>query len=849
MVVLLTLNVVIFSLQKPSPKHSSNRYHKCMYDISICSNFLFLYILVEILKVLHVTSIINRTARALANLAEDEVNSLVMDRLGIVTELAKALLEVSDSDCQQTLVRALRIICTTSSRKQTVLDLDCFKVIVELLKSEKTAVANSCIRTVAEFTKNCSKELAQQVQEYDGIKAIVKLTCSDRSVVRHAAVISLAHLAVHSHVRVCIGAEGGIQALCCQVKTNEPAHVTSKAIEGLCYCCREAINRNRVRECGALTLLLKLLSSGAYPQLHKKIVSAFTWFSYNEPCLEIMLNGGLVPALVSYLSKVISDESGCEEHEDDFCDQVNMSYTSDFSSPSASPLTSLGGSSMLSDFKDAMTGEGSSNETLEKLEDLAREVKDANETPSRISNFKRKLKLKAASLSTGVTSPNSKTIGHCQSAFSFSDRYSSKETQAVVSALDVTPLINASEVRDNSNHSVTQDLDSDQQSHVPVPSTVSFPACSTPLPGPTLEAIATESTSSNSTGSNLPVDGCTFEQPESVFSKVEVPENAKSSPSVVSNSDFVLYPWFCHRRSRGHCALLLLSRISQMADPSAVLVTRPCIQVLLDYLSLVPERSPKCARLLNRLTTNPCCFEALVVKGIASWIHIQLCCGYRKKQPVAASDQQGSQTQEENSAAGSTTIVQEDHSVVGSSGQVQQEEFAGDSSSQWQEEKPVVSPSTQAQEKEFVDGSSTQAQGEKFAVDSHSQDQENNVAVRLSSQAQERSFAIGSSSQAQEENPKVGPSIQVQQSICAVDAAVQVDRANVVENNKDSDMVQPEFPPSALTYCHVFGNQLLENLSNQAQTPFGKGILSHLLLRGTQEERQSCLLTLPHVCR
>ena len=532
----------------------------------------------EVLKVLQVTSITNRAARALANLAEDDQSIGIMDKLSTVSELASALKGTTDCDCQETLLRALRKLCTTPSKKQILLDLNSFKVIVELLKSEKTSVASNCVRALAEFTKNCSKELAQQVQEYGGIREIVKQVSSRHSTVRHAAVLCLSHLACHSHVRVCIGEEGGIQAMHDQLQADEPGHVMSKAVEGLCYCCREAINRNRVRECGALTSLLQILSSGAHPQLHKKIVSAFTWFTYSEPCLEIMLNGGLVPSLVSYLESVISDESGCEEHDDYCCEELNMS-TSDISSPTSS-LTS-GNSLMLSNVAVEENSEG----MLEKMEGLAREMKTSHESSSR--NFKRKSRMKA-SRSLSVSSPNVEYLAGPPGAQNL------KESLDVEGIGDSRSCI--SEMSGCPKPHYQEDQDNNQQVQTPTPPLVLL--SSTPKPD--------------------------FASPG---------RKMKDSPSVMSNSDFVLYPWFPHRRSRGHCALSLLLRLSQMADPSEVLINKPCMQVLLDYLTMVSEPSPKCARLLYRLTANPSCFEALIVKGVPSQIHAQLCHGHHMEYP------------------------------------------------------------------------------------------------------------------------------------------------------------------------------------------------------------------------
>lgn len=45
------------------------------------------------------------------------------------------------------------------------------------------------------------------------------------------------------------------------------------------------------------------------------------------------------------------------------------------------------------------------------------------------------------------------------------------------------------------------------------------------------------------------------------------------------------------------------------------------------------------------------------------------------------------------------------------------------------------------------------------------------------------------------------------------------------------------------------GEMLLQNLTVQAESPFGVGALTHLLLSGSPEDRVACALTLPFICR
>ena len=672
-------------------------------------------------------SILNRTSRALANLAEDELNVLVMEELAVIPELVKLLMKTSDSDCQQSVLRALRMLCTTSSRKQAVLDLDAVKTVMELLKSDKPALVNCCIKTVAELTKGCGREMAQQIQDYGGVKYIVELANSDCLKVRQPALLSLVHLAHHAHVRVCIGSEGGIQALTHQLKRKEPGHLTVKAVEGLCFCCREGVNRARMLESRALELLLNVLSAEKCLSLEKKIVSAFTCFCFYEPALEILLNGDLIPALVSHLNRIIShvpSRSECEDHDDDFSDQ--LPFTSDFSSDNPLRATTA---------KDAFfdaTGEALMDESFfKKLEETAREVTDSK-VSGRLSNFKRRngMKLKPSPIQT-TPPPGVCTIGSGQSVFSFASRqtgttslvslYTSSRSTCISSLASVSS--HSANLSTTSCSSVLSCQGSTPTINTAEPNGLHIPAKETKLvcvvrqnPTQGFSRTPTASTS-QSNQSTVP----------SVTSEIQTAINEGLLSPLSPKAPVALH----HHRGPGHSALLLLSRISQMTDPSSLLVTKPCIQALLDYLCLVDNADPKCVRLLNRLAKNLLCLKALIVNGAVVAVHHQLCCTYSESQEIAATTSE---------------------SRIGLTGS----KIAARS----QEEQSLQTPSC--------------------------------------SKAGGMCHAMSSSTQ---------------------------------------------------SYCQETGKHLLEILSSQTQTPFGKGVLENLLLKGSKGEREECVLALPLICR
>ncbi|XP_012587516.1 PREDICTED: armadillo repeat-containing protein 5 isoform X2 [Condylura cristata] len=74
-------------------------------------------------------------------------------------------------------------------------------------------------------------------------------------------------------------------------------------------------------------------------------------------------------------------------------------------------------------------------------------------------------------------------------------------------------------------------------------------------------------------------------------------------------------------------------------------------------------------------------------------------------------------------------------------------------------------------------------------------------------------------------------------------------RAWLVLGVSPDDWPAPRARPTRRNQHRELGEMLLQNLTVQAESPFGVGALTHLLLSGSPEDRVACALTLPFICR
>ena len=82
-----------------------------------------------------------------------------------------------------------------------------------------------------------------------------------------------------------------------------------KVVSVLCLCCKEAVNRVKLREDGVLKLFITYLKDDSYKTLHLRIVSALVCFLYDETSFDTLLDNGLVPVLIRHLRSYLDEDS------------------------------------------------------------------------------------------------------------------------------------------------------------------------------------------------------------------------------------------------------------------------------------------------------------------------------------------------------------------------------------------------------------------------------------------------------------------------------------------------------------------------------------------------------------
>ncbi|XP_075034799.1 armadillo repeat-containing protein 5-like isoform X1 [Mixophyes fleayi] len=488
--------------------------------------------LVCILQSVCVDSIWNRVTRALGNLALDPQNNVIIHESGAVSSLVQILQSSQDAGCLHSCLRALRILGDSLPHRLSICQQGGLSPCVPMLTSPDPDLVCAAVRAVCELSRGCSLDCAEQLSPV--VPTLVTLASGEevKTAVRQAALGTLCNLCSQGALRPMLGNAGTILLLIAETKALQDAPTRCLPVaRALCLCCREALNRLRVRELGGLELLLELLRNPQYRSFHHRITVAFLYFCHDTTSLALLGAAGLVPLLAERLEEMAwaAQESGDIKTLRKAVDQDEESGSASFDFP-AEP-------------RNKKEQDGTSDESLRSwllsegyissLDDLPPELFLDREKPENLVVLE-------------------------ESA----NKASSDPINTIVS-----PLVNGGQ--DGNLSGLKQRLLVSPSSH----HYCSVPSSSQLCQSPMQEIL---------------------ESPSPLWTR-------SSPPSEVWEPE---YP-----------VLLLLSRFSQLPDPSSYLVSHPVLRGLLTYVTCHPHPSSRAARLLQRLTCDPSCLEAFIRTG------------------------------------------------------------------------------------------------------------------------------------------------------------------------------------------------------------------------------------------
>ncbi|XP_034046321.1 armadillo repeat-containing protein 5 [Thalassophryne amazonica] len=586
-----------------------------------------IHVVVDILKKnVALETVQNRAARALGNLAMDPENSALIHSAGGVPLLLLCMSSSSFSsspagplttdscpklECAQSAARALFYLSDTPSNRLSLLTQGTLSTLTPLIAPDyPLRLRRAALKTIHELTRGCGVECAREVSR-SGVLTQLGVMASGEAgnQFEELALKSLANLCSQGCLRPLVGSLGVIPKFTEEVK-KDPLK-SGVFLKALCLCCKEAVNRSKVKESGALEVIIGFLSAHQNHPLSRLVILACVDFVFDESAMEHLQELGLVALLVARLINLTKGEELSAE-------KMDMSLIS-----SMSPTEFLPSSSF--DSFDFPPPEGYKKEEASKEQGLC--------SPSFLS-------LRSWLLSEGLISSEGDLLD------------SSGMVEGEWGSLQIpqsSPQVHSP------NHNCHSSLKSSspsspiacstskkaaQPSHVTSPVQLQLPCSSkttdtTTSSLPRCGVLTPQTQADSSSGSapvkttQMPISPTKFTTPhrrrQRTHSAVCLTKLSPDTPRSVPRPLTYHHPYHPEPWTPESPVLLLLSRFSHNTDPSAALVNAGVMSGLMYYLTQHQDPSNRCFRLLCRLSCNPNCLQALVRTGSVALIHHHLC--------------------------------------------------------------------------------------------------------------------------------------------------------------------------------------------------------------------------------
>lgn len=222
-------------------------------------------------------------------------------------------------ECAQSAARALLYLSDTPSNRLSLLTQGTLSSLAPLIAPEyPLALRQAVLRTLHELTRGCGVECAREASR-SGVLTQLGVMASGESgesgkPFEELALKSLANLCAQGCLRPLVGSLGVIQKFTEEVK-RDPLK-SGVFLKALCLCCKEAVNRAKVKESGGLEVLIGFLAAHQGHPLSRFTILACVDFVFDESAMEQLQELGLVPLLVARLVEITRGEEQSDEKMD-----------------------------------------------------------------------------------------------------------------------------------------------------------------------------------------------------------------------------------------------------------------------------------------------------------------------------------------------------------------------------------------------------------------------------------------------------------------------------------------------------------------------------------------------------
>ncbi|TGZ49442.1 uncharacterized protein Rnb [Temnothorax longispinosus] len=262
-----------------------------------------------------------RACRLVSNLSECSWHAEELCNAGVMKALVTLLTSKTDVQTYCMAVRAVRNIWNVYKNiRETMVELEIVKLIAQLFVTaeERSNVdakygrlVDACLKAMCTFLDTLDPRCAQQMhvnKNMWGYKCLMRCCSAGNNKMAVKCLYTLCQIA---ECRLNLGISGTVEELIALINTADANSnlLCKEMLISLCLFCREAVNRDKIRQSDGLQVILALLNKPEHEHHHLKLLEALSLFIHDEIGLDILTRHGILEVLVAKLTNVVAKNS------------------------------------------------------------------------------------------------------------------------------------------------------------------------------------------------------------------------------------------------------------------------------------------------------------------------------------------------------------------------------------------------------------------------------------------------------------------------------------------------------------------------------------------------------------
>ena len=206
--------------------------------------------------------------------------------------------------------------------REKIIDCGIFKSITSTFvnagkrsnESKYVELVENCLKAMLAFTSGINYDSAKQLvgEKNSGFKTLM-IFYKKRNKLAIKCVYSLTMI---PECRLPLGECDVVEITVDLIQTNvDNLYCKNELVASLCLFCREAVNRNKLRHCSGLPIMLTLLKNKEYEKHHPTLLHALSLFCYDDEGVMIMVKNGLMDILTEKLRNMAVEFKDSDEEK------------------------------------------------------------------------------------------------------------------------------------------------------------------------------------------------------------------------------------------------------------------------------------------------------------------------------------------------------------------------------------------------------------------------------------------------------------------------------------------------------------------------------------------------------